>query len=272
MRPHDPETYRTFRPSYPGNLYRSFWTQISRIFPKEEELLIADIGSGLGHSTRSLIGSAPEAFSGKLLKVIGIEPDPRMFAAAQKEPNGDNRVAIQFLAGSAEQIPLPNNSSHAITFGSSYHWAAPNATNREILRVLRPGGLIHLYETQFPKTSQCHELNEWLRRGFNTTWRLADQKPRGSLWELTRKLRENSSFRVITQEHPPMQLPLGWADLSGLLFSQSRFVDWISRQAPELRNTHQVEIECEIRRFYEQVGANTFDFDFALTSILMNRI
>jgi len=92
---------------------------------------ILDLGAGTGLLTRDLLGRAAE--------VLAVEPDDGMRAVlAEAVPEA---VA---LAGSAERIPLPDASVDAVLVGQAFHWFARPAADRELARVLRPGGVVGL--------------------------------------------------------------------------------------------------------------------------------
>lgn len=72
-------------------------------------------------------------------RVIGIEPDPALRAAATERTSG-LRVA-EVLAGSAERLPLPARSVDVVHARFSYFLRpGGDAGLAEVLRVLRPGG------------------------------------------------------------------------------------------------------------------------------------
>jgi SAM-dependent methyltransferase len=48
------------------------------------------------------------------------------------------------LLGSAEQIPLPDNSVDAVLVAQAWHWFDPERAVAEVARVLRPGGRLGL--------------------------------------------------------------------------------------------------------------------------------
>ncbi|MGI5239885.1 class I SAM-dependent methyltransferase [Dactylosporangium sp. CA-139066] len=100
-------------------------------------LTALDLGSGTGRFTPLLA----EAFGGP---VYGVEPSERMREQAAVHPN------VQYLAGSAEAIPLPDRSCDVVVlFLVLHHVADRAAAAAEISRVLRPGGRL-LIRSTFP--------------------------------------------------------------------------------------------------------------------------
>ena len=51
---------------------------------------------------------------------------------------------IETLEGTAESIPLPDNSADAVTVGQAFHWFDGELALAEAHRVLRPGGALAL--------------------------------------------------------------------------------------------------------------------------------
>lgn len=92
---------------------------------------ILDLGAGTGKLTASLIGRAAE--------IVAVEPDVEMLAELR-------RLVPQAtaLTGSAERIPLPDHSVDAILVGQAFHWFHRPDADRELARVLRPGGVVGL--------------------------------------------------------------------------------------------------------------------------------
>src|SRR3954462_1543927 len=87
---------------------------------------VLDLGAGTGKLTRVLLGLGLDA--------VAVEPDDAMRALIPAEAH----------AGSAEAIPLPDDSVDAIVVGQAFHWFDPAVAVPEMVRVLRPGGSIGL--------------------------------------------------------------------------------------------------------------------------------
>ena len=55
-----------------------------------------------------------------------------------------DEVGEEALAGTAEQVPLPDASVDAVLVGQAWHWFDQDAALAEVRRVLRPGGAVGL--------------------------------------------------------------------------------------------------------------------------------
>ena len=98
---------------------------------------VLDLGAGTGKLTRSLVP--------RFARVIAVEPDDTMRAVLDEVVPG-----AEALAGSAEAIPLPNDSVDAVFTAEAFHWYASEESVGEIVRVLRPrGGLAIFWNVDF---------------------------------------------------------------------------------------------------------------------------
>lgn len=105
------------------------WTAaFARSLPAARPVSWLDLGSGTGRLSPALA----EAFGGP---VYGVEPSARMREQAPA------REGVEYLAGAAESIPLPDAAvDAALVFSVWHHVADPVAGARELHRVVRPGG------------------------------------------------------------------------------------------------------------------------------------
>src|SRR5215472_3339213 len=93
-----------------------------------------DVGSGTGRFTPALA----RAFG----PVTGVEPSVRMREIAQSQSQHPD---VRYLAGSAEDMPVPSGSAeYALMFLSWHHVQDKPRAARELARVLRPGGRLLL--------------------------------------------------------------------------------------------------------------------------------
>ncbi|MFJ4184304.1 class I SAM-dependent methyltransferase [Kitasatospora sp. NPDC089509] len=117
------DSYQHGRPGYPQAL-------IGSAVPREARRVL-ELGAGTGKLTRMLVDAG--------LDVVAVEPDPgmrdRLAAAVPK-------AAVR--AGTAERIPLPDESVDAVVVAQAWHWFDQAAAVPEIARVLAPGGTLAL--------------------------------------------------------------------------------------------------------------------------------
>ena len=100
-------------------------------------------------------GAALEHAAATGAKVAGVDPSPSMVDRASKRvPTADVQVA------SAEELPFPDDHfTVVVNVASFHHWADRDAGLREILRVLAPGGRLHVMEGMIKEGKDGHGLN-----------------------------------------------------------------------------------------------------------------
>jgi SAM-dependent methyltransferase len=92
---------------------------------------VVDLAAGTGKLTRQLVARG--------LDVTAVEPSPGMLAQLRRAVPG-----VTALEGTAERIPLRDESADAIVVAQAFHWFDPPVALPEIARVLRPGGTLGL--------------------------------------------------------------------------------------------------------------------------------
>ncbi|MEU9993480.1 class I SAM-dependent methyltransferase [Streptomyces sp. NPDC048045] len=90
---------------------------------------VLDLGAGTGKLTGTLAALGVD--------VVAVEPDPAMLAELRR-----GLPDVRALQGSAEAIPLPDASVHAVLSGNAMHWFDMDVAGPEIARVLAPGGVL----------------------------------------------------------------------------------------------------------------------------------
>jgi SAM-dependent methyltransferase len=169
---------------------------------------------------------------------------------------------IIFRIGSGESTGIQSSTMDAVLIGSAFHWMHPQQCRDEMIRILKPKGVLRIFEYQFPKTQELPELNEWIRRQFNLNWKADNQKPRGSFFQITDVFRTDARFTPISSRKPPMMINLTADDLAGLIFSQSRVLCYEGK----LSDTEKVKFREEVRHvlnLFLQERAVTFDFNLS---------
>lgn len=112
--------YVSGRPDYPEALLADL--------PEAEE--IVELGAGTGKFTRLLAQTGA--------RIVAVEPQPAMAARIPAAPG------IQVLAGTAEEIPLPDASADLVCCATCFHWFDYARATAEILRIARPGAHLAL--------------------------------------------------------------------------------------------------------------------------------
>ncbi len=99
------------------------------------DAVVLDLAAGTGKLTRQLVP--------RFARVIAVEPLDGMRAVLERVV-----PAAEALNGSADAIPLPNDSVDAVFVGEAFHWFANAEVLREIARVLRPRGVLAILFNQ----------------------------------------------------------------------------------------------------------------------------
>lgn len=120
-------SYELARPDYPFDAVAWMLEQLPHGARR-----IADVGAGTGKLTRVLT-KAPDA------EVVAIDPDAEMLATLRQNVPG-----VPTFIGTAEDLPLPDESVDAAVFAQAWHWVEPIAGSAEVGRVVRPGGVLSL--------------------------------------------------------------------------------------------------------------------------------
>ncbi len=120
------EDYEKYRPIHSA-------LTISNIlsgFKYPYQLVAADVGSGTGIGARLLANRG--------VRVLAIEPNTDMRTAATPHER------VEFLAGTAEQIPLESASVDLVTSFQAFHWFDFEQSLQEFRRILKPCGRLAL--------------------------------------------------------------------------------------------------------------------------------
>ncbi len=132
--------YDSIRPAYPMGAVS--WAVGA------EPVRVLDLGAGTGLLAGAVRSAGHE--------VIAVEPDEQMRAVAAERHPG-----IRILAGSAEDIPLPDGSVDAVVVGQAYHWFTPQDALPQIHRVLRKDGVLAaMWNIRDDRTPWVAELSD----------------------------------------------------------------------------------------------------------------
>ena len=92
---------------------------------------VLDLGAGTGKLTTRLVERG--------LDVVAVDPIAEMLDVLRA-----TLPTTPALLGTAEQIPLGDNSVDAVLVAQAWHWFDPQRAVAEVVRVLRPGGRLGL--------------------------------------------------------------------------------------------------------------------------------
>lgn len=116
------ELYERARPSYPSEAVDAVIAELGL----QAGATVVDLGAGTGKWARLLVE--------RDLDVIAVEPVDEMRAQLERAvPDAEA------LEGSAEAIPVADESADAVTAAQAFHWFHLDRALPEIHRVLRPG-------------------------------------------------------------------------------------------------------------------------------------
>jgi len=122
--------------------HRDFLDLMAARWRLAEASSLADIGCGLCHWSRLLYPylRAPARFAGVDREARWVQEAQQHFRRAFPEAAPD---LLSFHEGDATRIPLPDNSFEVVTCQTVLmHLSEPLVALREMLRILRPGGLL----------------------------------------------------------------------------------------------------------------------------------
>ena len=130
-------SYERGRPPYPA-------AALDWLLP-ERATRIVDVGAGTGKLTRQIRARG--------LDVSAVEPSDGMRAELSRVLPG-----VPVMAGTAEDLPLPDHSTDAVLCAQAWHWVDPERAVPEVARVLAPGGRLGLI------WNLRDEREDWVRR------------------------------------------------------------------------------------------------------------
>jgi SAM-dependent methyltransferase len=132
--------YERGRPSYPPEA-------IDWLLPTGARDVL-DLGAGTGKLTTRLVERG--------LDVVAVDPIPDMLEVLR-----NSLPETRALLGTAEEIPLEDNSVDAVLVAQAWHWVDPGRAIPEIARVLRPGGRLGLvWNTRDERLGWVRELGQ----------------------------------------------------------------------------------------------------------------
>lgn len=208
----------------------------------------------LGHSPRTVVdlgcgtGLSLLAWQGRAETVIGVEPSGDMLTCAKAKKLANTTLIQKF----AHDTGLPEQTADVVVCSQSFHWMEPNATLREVGRILKPGGIFMTVDCDWPPV--CH----WQAEAAYLSLRQKEQELEGKFPALReafvrfpkkrhlQNIQESGQFRYTREILFANRENCSAQRLCRLVLSQGG-IQAILRLYPE-------KIQEEIRQFQETVG------------------
>jgi SAM-dependent methyltransferase len=142
------DAYERGRPGYPADAVEFLVSELG-ISPGTRVL---DLAAGTGKLTRQLVPTGAD--------LVAVEP-----VAGMRSKFAEVVPGVPVLEGTAEQIPLASGSLDAVLCAQAFHWFDAERAQREIHRVLRPGGgLGMIWNVRDEAVEWERRLSELVRR------------------------------------------------------------------------------------------------------------
>ncbi|MHA1930457.1 MAG: class I SAM-dependent methyltransferase [Candidatus Thorarchaeota archaeon] len=142
-----------------------------------------DVGSGNGRGTTAIWSyyyKRNRFFPGSEMKIYGVEPDEKLSIIAQEEFSmmAADQLKIDvkliddideyhpvFYKGLAEKIPFEDESFDMVYASQVIHWTDWESAIKEMLRVLKPGGIFFGAESFYPTADPYSEIHFKVTKG-----------------------------------------------------------------------------------------------------------
>lgn len=145
--------YAAHRPDYPEKALAWGLAGLTRT-PRR----VLDLAAGTGKVSEGLLSLG--------LEVTAVEPDPQMLEELTRA-----LPEVTPLTGTAEEIPLPDESVDAVFAGQAFHWFDLDRAYPEMARVLEPGGgVVVLWNHDDDSVSWLADFNARIKSSASRRW------------------------------------------------------------------------------------------------------
>ncbi len=162
------QMYHDFRPDPPITIIQQSLNYLNQA--KAE--LVIDMGSGTGLSTG--------IWTDFTEKIIGIEPGEDMIRLADQN---NKSTKINYRQAYAHDTGLEEGIVDIISCSQSFHWMEPKTTLVEVSRLLKPGGVLVIFDVVWPP-----EVNSFYEQAYNDLFNRVEEltaeidKPMAHKW------------------------------------------------------------------------------------------
>ena len=243
------DTYEAARPQPPAYIAEILCSYLQR-----RPDVVVDLGSGTGLSTFLWQPIAR--------RVIGIEPSDEMRQVALQKAGQTANVTFQ--PGFSDQTGLEDRIADIVCCSQSFHWMDPDTTLPEIFRILKPGGILAVYDYDWPPVCGW-EAEKAYQSPFAEVHRIESGDPRIRntffRFEKNRHLEriQNSGLFAYVREIVFVSRERGTAGRMIRIAESQGSLQAILKIQPELIEGPLEEYRRTIRRIY---GDTAFPLDF----------
>lgn len=206
--------YDLYRPGFPQ-------AAVEAILPHSVDTVL-DLGAGTGKFTENLLEVAGQ--------VIAVEPSEQMLQVLRSKCPG-----VEALVGTAESVPLDDDTVQAVTVAQAFHWFDRAAACAEIARVLVPGGTLGLVWNHSDPSCEwdraCHRIAQPAVGATDDTTATSDSELPGFRLALHKKVQWTER---ITREHYICR----WATVSSFLIADDQTRATMLSEIEAVLDTH----------------------------------
>ena len=158
--------------------------------------LVLDVATGTGNTALAL---AP-----LVLRVIGLDVASGMLDQARARAQAENVENVEFITGSAEELPFPDAQfSLVVSRHAPHHFHDLDKFLREVRRVLKPDGRFVVADQISPSAQVMDRVDRWERTRDPSHFRQRTVAE----W---REMAEAAGFSWIRDQSVPYELPFDW--------------------------------------------------------------
>lgn len=232
------ENYIRYRPRYPQAIVPLLERECA-LTPKS---VVADVGSGTGILS--------ELFLANGIRVFGVEPNPEMREAGQRQLAG--YPLFIGVDGRAEATTLDAATVDLVTAGQAFHWFDRPAARAEFARILKARGWVVLvWNKRRKEATPLARAYERLLQSWSPDYETVDLKNLTD--EMIAEFFKPGGFQLRTFENRQV---FDYQGLEGRLMSSS--------YAPEPGHPNHAPMVAELRAIFAAYSVNrtvTFDYD-----------